>query len=366
MRILFSASNGLGLGHLNRLLSLALAIRQMEPGHEILFLTNSEAGPFPEEFPFYTIRIPGKSRAKKAGLTAKSYLQTVRPLFWQAIASFDPHILVVDTFPEGPEGELRPVLEWPIRKIFVFREIDPSRWPEDHYRHLLSPYQKILVPHFPDEVPLPPFFQADSRIRIIGPVTAPIAVHSRDEARKLLGVGDDPTLLLTLGGGGDPDSIRLSRVVSAHLSDSGVSHRLALGPLSGMGSIRDFPRDSLLSLWPLKPWLPAFDGVIASGGYNTFHEVTEARIPALFIPFQRALDSQKTRIDREVSRQRAVASPSSMASDVIRSVDLFLRERLRLKERLEKKDLSSGMEKMNGARTGAQAILGQEPSHPVP
>jgi predicted glycosyltransferase len=357
MRILFSASNGLGLGHLNRLLSLALAIRNTEPKHEILFLTNSEAGPFPEEFPFFTIRIPGKSRAKKSGLTLKSYLQTVRPLFWQAVASFDPHVIVVDTFPEGPEGELRAILEWPIRKIFVFREIDPDRWPEDQFKSLLSPFHKILVPHHPGEVPLPPFFETDPRVQFIGPVTAPVPVHSRKEARFLLGIDEEPTILVTLGGGGDPDSIHLSQHVSTFLKNRNIPFRLATGPLARVPARLDFPREKMLSLWPLKPWLTAFDGIVSSGGYNTFHEVVEAGIPALFIPFQRALDPQKARIERVVSKGLAFSSQSSSPHLVMEALEHFMENRSSLFHSLNKEEKRI----MSGSGLGASAIL----DHPI-
>ncbi|MDA8150132.1 MAG: glycosyltransferase [Nitrospiraceae bacterium] len=357
MRILFSASNGLGLGHLNRLLSLALAIRNAEPGHEILFLTNSEAGPFPEEFPFFTIRIPGKSRAKKSGLTLKSYIQTVRPLFWQAVASFDPHVLVVDTFPEGPEGELRAILEWPIKKIFIFREIDPDRWPEDQYSSLLSPFHKILVPHAPGEVPLPSFFETDPRVHFIGPVTAPVPVHSREEARSLLGIDEDPTFLVTLGGGGDPDSVFLSEKVASFLKKREISFRIATGPLARVPANQDFPREKLLSVWPLKPWLGAFDGVISSGGYNTFHEVIEAGIPALFIPFQRALDPQKNRILRAVSNGLAFSAKSSAPHLVMEALSHFLENRSALFQTLNR----TPKRVMNGASSGAAIIL----DHPL-
>ncbi|BAM07651.1 hypothetical protein [Leptospirillum ferrooxidans] len=357
MRILFSASNGLGLGHLNRLLSLALAIRNAEPKHEIIFLTNSEAGPYPEEFPFFTIRIPGKSRAKKSGLTLKSYLQTVRPIFWQAIASFDPHVIVVDTFPEGPEGELRAILEWPIKKIFVFREIDPDRWPEDQFQSLLSPFHKILVPHNPGEVPLPSFFDTDPRVHFIGPVTAPLSLHGREKARELLGIDTDPTLLVTLGGGGDPDSVSLSGKVANFLTNRKISFRLATGPLARIPSTQEFPRDKILSLWPLKPWLLAFDGIISSGGYNTFHEVIESGLPSFFIPFQRALDPQKDRILRAVSQGLAFSAKSSAPHLVMEALDHFLENRSNLFQSLKKTEKKV----MSGAENGASFIL----DHPI-
>src|SRR5690349_10863784 len=42
-RILFYAVNGLGLGHVTRLLAIARAVRELEPNAEIVFFTSSEA-----------------------------------------------------------------------------------------------------------------------------------------------------------------------------------------------------------------------------------------------------------------------------------------------------------------------------------
>ena len=42
-RFAFYAVNGLGVGHVTRLLSIARALRVQSPGCEVLFLTSSEA-----------------------------------------------------------------------------------------------------------------------------------------------------------------------------------------------------------------------------------------------------------------------------------------------------------------------------------
>jgi UDP-N-acetylglucosamine--N-acetylmuramyl-(pentapeptide) pyrophosphoryl-undecaprenol N-acetylglucosamine transferase len=336
MRILFYASNGLGVGHLTRLLSVAHAIVRLEPSHEIAFITNSEAGPFPDETPFYAIRIPGRSRARMGKLTPKSYFQSSRPLILQAVASFDPHVLVTDTFPEGPERELLPVMEWPIRKAFLFREQNPERWPSDGYAQALRPYQKILVPHEEGSVFLPRAFGDDPRIRWVGPVVYPSPIHTREHARERLGIGHGETaILLSFGGGGDPHAFRRAHDSAVFLRKKGISVFHAPGPLS-----RDLPPGitarEWLPLWPVKPWLRGFDGVIAAGGYNTVHEILEAGVPALFVPFERALDSQDQRIDRLVKDGMGLKAQVSDAESFEGSIESFMASRTEIRNMLHR------------------------------
>lgn len=353
MRILFYASNGLGVGHLTRLLSVAHAIAMLDPSHEIAFLTNSEAGPFPHETPFYAIRIPGRSRARSGKLTPKSYFQASRPLILQAIASFDPHVLVTDTFPEGPERELLPVMEWPIRKVFVFREQDPNRWPQDGYAQALKPYQRILVPHDKDTVVLPSILSDDPRLRFVGPVVFPSPLHTREHARERLGIGAEETaILLSFGGGGDPQAAGRAQEAAGILRRKGLSVFHASGPLS-----RELPKGitarEWLPLWPLKPWLRAFDGVIGAGGYNTVHEILEAGVPALFVPFERALDNQAARIDRLVKDGMGQKADIADAEEFERSLETFLASRKEIHKQLHRQQTAPFI----GAKNSGKEIL---------
>ena len=324
MRLLFFASNGLGVGHLTRLLSVAHAITLNSDGHEILFLTNSEASPFPEDFPFYAIRLPGRNRARSGGLTAKSYLQTVRPLVLQTISSFDPHILVTDTFPEGPERELLPVMEWPILKTFIFREQNIERSQNTLFRESLRPYHRILVPHVMGSIPLPERFQEDPRVRWTGPIVSPHPPLSRKEARIRLGIQtEEQIFLVSLGGGGDPLSLSRAQETALFLRHRKIPFFYASGPLT-----RNLP-DGIharewLPIWPIKPFLPAFDGVIASGGYNTVHELTEVGIPALLMSFPRALDPQEKRVERFVREGKGISAPTGNTEEFQSVLETFL------------------------------------------
>lgn len=315
MRILFYATNGLGLGHVTRLLALSRAVARRDPRHERLFLSRCEAGPFPEEDDPFTIRIPGSSRARKSGLTPKSYLQTAHPLLWQTISSFDPHIFVADTFPEGPEGELAPIMRWPIRKVFIYREFRKHAFPAERISSLFAPYSLILAAHDQGTVTLPIPLDRDSRVHFVGPITDGVSKNeARESLRGRLGLkSGEKAAIVSFGGGGDPHAGMMFGKVAQELRRREVTVFAATGPL-----IRTLPEGitarEWFPVWPLAPWLPAFDVAVGGGGYNTVTELKLAGTPSLLLPFRRDVDDQEERI-RDAVRQgwaRTVESPEGI------------------------------------------------------
>lgn len=321
MRILLYATNGLGLGHVTRLLSISRALRKKGPSHEILFLTRCEAGPYPYPEDPFTIRIPGISRAKASGLTPKSYYQATQPLLWQTIASFDPHLLVTDTFPDGPEGELAPIMRWPIRKAFIYRDSRPESFLKEELRDKLAPYQIILVAHEEGSITLPAFLERDPRVHFTGTIMDPLTGHTRQEMRDRLGFSEKKVVLVTLGGGGDPEISTVLGLVLGQLRTMDVEIHVATGPLmrgipEGVTAREWFPA------WPLAPFLSAFDCAVAGGGYNTVNELSAAALPSLLIPFDRALDDQMKRILHAEKSGWALAarnrSPEALRDGLVR------------------------------------------------
>ena len=230
MRTLFYATNGLGLGHVTRLLAISRALRRQDPSHEVLILSRCEAGPFPQEDAPFTLRIPGSASARRSGLSPKSYYQTTQTLLWQAVSSFDPHLLVTDTFPEGPEGELAPIMKWPIRKAFVYRDSRPEVFQERDLRPRLAPYQLILVAHEPETIVLPPWLRKDPRVMHTGVVSEAPSPDSSRSLRDRLGTAGETSVLVTLGGGGDPEAESVLPVILQKLRDHKVGLFVATGP----------------------------------------------------------------------------------------------------------------------------------------
>ncbi len=361
MRILFYATNGLGLGHVTRLLAISRAVRKKNSSHEILFLSRCEAGPYPHEDDPFTIRIPGSSLAKRSGLSPKSYYQTSQPLLWQTVSSFDPHLLVTDTFPEGPEGELAPIMKWPIRKAFVYRDSRPESFRKEDSRHRLSPYQMILVAHDPGGVALPSWLEKDARVHFTGTISEDGPMESRDSLRKRLGFAEARTAIVTFGGGGDRETETVLPVVVQGLRDRKIEVFVATGPLT-----RKIP-DCITArewfpAWPLARWLPAFDLAVASGGYNTVTELENARVPSLLIPYERDLDDQGKRV-REAERAGWAISVATRERDALeKGLDRLLQKDLSMRISAPIRHLRN-----TGAERAATLLLSLlENTHPAP
>src|SRR5207248_3409922 len=120
-RILFYAVNGLGLGHVTRLLAIARKLRVLMPEAEIVFLTSSEAEDVIFREGFAAFKVPSKTIRMDAHIRPSTYSRMVQTVTLNLLAAFHPHILVVDTFPAGAIQELLPVLRWDSLKVFVFR-----------------------------------------------------------------------------------------------------------------------------------------------------------------------------------------------------------------------------------------------------
>lgn len=352
MRLLFYATNGLGLGHVTRLLCIIRALRKMDDSHEVLFLTRCEAGPYRKEDDLFTIRIPGPARARSSGLTPKSYLQMAHPLLWQTVSSFDPHLLVTDTFPEGPERELAPLMKWPIKKAFVYRDSREGAWEAQGLRKSLDFYQRILVAHAPESLALPREFAQDPRVHFTGTISERIGESgSREPLRQRLGLGADPTAVVTLGGGGDPEALGSLPEIVEGLRCRNIPFFVATGPLT-----REIPfpvsAREWLPLWPLAPWLPAFDMAVASGGYNTVAELRAAGLPSLLIPFRRDPDDQEKRVDQAVREGWGLSARPDDPSGIGDGLDR-LAERAGTAGRVEERN--SGVE--SGAEIAASLLL---------
>jgi len=72
-RFLFYAVNGLGLGHVTRLLAIARKLRAHLPLSEIIFLTSSEAEDVIFREGFAAFKVPSRTMKTKGELRAATY-----------------------------------------------------------------------------------------------------------------------------------------------------------------------------------------------------------------------------------------------------------------------------------------------------
>jgi UDP-N-acetylglucosamine--N-acetylmuramyl-(pentapeptide) pyrophosphoryl-undecaprenol N-acetylglucosamine transferase len=292
MRILFYAVNGLGLGHVTRLLAIAREIRKKAPSAAILFLTTSESNViFKEGFP--SVKIPSKNIVNDSGFNVNLHINIIHQTAWSVFSSFRPDVTAVDTFPHGFTHELDQVLRWEAcRFVYIYRQRKDEKLSDDYFYSLLHRYDLILIPHEKDA----PGVRAPKGIHTL--FIGPLVIRDRNEIflkekviRDFNFPAEKKLVLINLGGGGQ-DNLRdiLFKLIRE------ISSIPSVHPVIAQGSLMQYlPSGNYTVLngyYPVCELYAAFDAVIAGCGYNTVNEVLYFQKPALFIPFEREVDDQ--------------------------------------------------------------------------
>ena len=135
-------------------------------------------------------------------------------------------------------------------------------------------------------------------------VTSPVSLyskvrtHSRDEARKILGLDSNrPAVLVQLGTGDTDMNEKMHAALSGLLAWPGLQVVLTKNPEDAQGrSLVPAGLDTKIQRYfPLADVLAAFDGAIAAAGYNSVHELLPAQIPTVLISNIRGTDDQDAR-----------------------------------------------------------------------
>jgi predicted glycosyltransferase len=362
-RILFYAINGLGLGHVTRLLAIARKLRGLMPDAEIVFFTSSEAEDVIFREGFAAFKVPSKTLRAQAHLRPATYARMLQTVTLNLMASFHPHVLVVDTFPAGTLKELLPVLRWDSRKVFVFRVQRAEAAASPLMQATLELYDLVLVPHHPGEVDVPVPESVPSRW------TGPILIRDRadalprDEARARLDLpADVPVVYVTFGGGGDQAmDTALQLAVEAlgvrHAQPPGEPIHLAVpyAPLyrgSMPGSSHGLSNVTVVRHYPMAEMMAAFDAAISAAGYNTSMELLHHGVPTALVPFPRQVDDQAARAT-DLSRSGAAIMIGDLTADAIRQAVRELLDPIRAGALRQ-----CAMDRVpaNGADVAAQAI----------
>jgi UDP-N-acetylglucosamine--N-acetylmuramyl-(pentapeptide) pyrophosphoryl-undecaprenol N-acetylglucosamine transferase len=353
MRILFYAVNGLGLGHVTRLLAIAREIRKIRPTALLLFLTTSESNViYKEGFP--AVKIPSKNIVCVSGFKIPLHIRIMHETAWSVFSSFQPDITIVDTFPHGFSHELDQVLRWKAsRFVYIYRQRKDEKLDDDYFHSLLNRYQLIIVPHE----------RGEAGVRIPRGLNVfyagPILIRNRNEVLpreriiRAFGLPQNKKLILiNLGGGGQDNLHRImGRIVNT------MKHIPGIHPVIAQGSLLHYlPMGECTVIngyYPVCELYTAFDAVVAGCGYNTVNELLYFHKPALYIPFWREVDDQ--------FRRAAVIENKGMGLSVTMENRGLLQEKLtRLLDRTVHRSIIANIRKAgikNNARMAARAII---------
>jgi hypothetical protein len=166
-------------------------------------------------------------------------------------------------------------------------------------------------------------------------LTDVLPATSRELARDALRLPQDrPVLLLAPGSGAlgsvEESAARVQQVVLergpewlvAVTRQSIAQH--SVGPSADRVVVLD-------DVYPLARHLAAFDAAVSAAGYNAVHELLSARVPTLFVPsVHHVTDDQEARADGVRARGAAlVPPPADVEHGVTELLDPLVRDRLR-------------------------------------
>jgi UDP-N-acetylglucosamine--N-acetylmuramyl-(pentapeptide) pyrophosphoryl-undecaprenol N-acetylglucosamine transferase len=302
--ILFQAPNGVGLGHINRLAAVALAIRDKVPAARLLFLLEGGSHSLLETFslPYFSLPNPavlylGETWAAWPGEKRYDLMYKVADCI---IDQLNPHLILFDSFPSVPiamaAAERGVPLALCLRKSKNMRAYLAEM--KNLFREQLKYLDLILVPHEPNEVKLPD--QLMPKMRFIGRIVRP--------SQKANGGMDIPSdsriVVISGGGGGYPNTVdfynlALASFASSRTRNPDLEGILITGPLFQdwwnlrmVDGVRVIPFDPNLT-----STLAAADLIICQAGYNTIAEIMHLQAPTICVPADRIWDNQFERAE---------------------------------------------------------------------
>ncbi len=340
VRILLVANDGFSAGHVARTVAIARAlVRRAEArgvGVQLVLATTSEAHTLIDGESFAIVRLPAPLAARRAGLSDVERRRLVRGALRGTCEAFGPDLVVADTFPSGPHGELVAIAGGSAKRALVRRAV---RGGDEVLDGGLEDHDLAIVADDPTaldvELPIP--------IVRVPPITLSGETKDRVTARRELGLPlERRVLLVASGGGGDADAVARARRIGAAIAriEPEALVLRAAGPLEH-GSERE---EGVVRIAPLAPLLAAFDGAFAPAGYNTAHELAVAGVAAALYAQPRTYDDQAAR----AARFAELGLATVLATDD----DDAIASALRWMERAPRPRIEAG-----GAERAADALL---------
>ncbi len=347
--VAFYPTNGVGLGHVTRLLAIA---RRLPSAYEPVFLTPCHALAVIEHAGYRAEYVPEPGHDETA---PADHHAAMAPRLLAMLRHYDPAAIVFDgNVPRDSLlaacAELDAPLAWVRRGMW---RADPGL--ARHLAHGLS-FDAVLEPseaaaamdrgvtaNAPDgPVPVPPVMLLD-RSELL----------PKAEARAALGLDPArPAVLIQLGAGNNNDIDRvLDHVVAAR-------RRFDLQLVVAEWLIQEAPvrRRGLryLSAFPNARHFRAFDFAISAAGYNSFHELLHHGVPAIFVPNDhQKVDDQRARAEWAEARGAAICVPRGSEAAIAGYVGALLDPALR--RQLARRARAACP--VNGAAGAAEAVV---------
>jgi predicted glycosyltransferase len=311
LRVLLVGSDGFSAGHIARTVAIARALGRHPTEVRAVIATTSTAHALldgPAAGSAVVVRLPAPAIARAAGFADADRRRLVRAALEGVVAGLAPDLIVLDTFPAGPHGELagvgRDIKRALVRRSVINEDDAALREGLDDIGLVVACADPLVPGPAPRAVSVPPITVFEHAEAL-----------DRARARAELGLpASGRAILVAAGGGGDGDAAaRADRIaaVIARLEPATAIWR-APGVVAGPGPL-------------LQPRLAAFDAAFAPAGYNTAHELAKARVPAALFAQPRSFDDQAARAARFAAAGFACALDEPDDADAVAGALAWLR-----------------------------------------
>jgi len=360
-RVAFITSNGVGLGHLTRLLCIA---RRLPPSIDPIFVTMSQAFGIAREFGFPVEYVPFSSQCEM------SSNQDWNDWFRQHVEQiFDAYGITGAVFDGGaPYGGL--VRAIAARPDFFSVWVRRGMWRPGKANDNLLKRQKYF------DLVIEPRDVAD--IRDKGPTSGqygrsahvdPIRLIDHEElldrraAAKALGIdANRPAVLVQLGSGTTSEIVsQTNDIIKACARFPKLQVVIAEWAI-GAVSFDVWPEVKVLRGFPLSRYFNAFDFTISAVGYNSFNEIISFGLPAIFLANDNPImDDQAGRAAYAVDQGAAFMTSPDEIKDLHLLIGALMDERARAVIKVN----AARIAMPNGAQAAADLIVrlaGLEPA----
>lgn len=348
--ILFLSSNGVGIGHLTRLLAVA---RQVGAAVPVAFATQAQAVGIVESFGYPVDYLPSPGAV---GGDFTLWDEWFAAHLERLLDRYDPAMLVYDGN-HPSDGLIRAVaarrdcrLVWMRRGMWgesVSDTMRNARWCDLVIEpgELAASYDKGITAALRDEA------LCVNPIRLLTPAD----LLTREAATAEIGLDPlRPAVLVQLGSGYQRDLLALLDQMIGVLRGQPRLQICVAEWANGTLPLTLWPDVTVLRGFPLSQYIRAFDFCISAAGYNAFHEMIGFSVPTIFVANrQPGMDDQYARARFAQDNAAAFEISEHDLHDLPDLVRLMLQDRARR----YLQDRCATLNQGNGAEQAARALL---------
>lgn len=349
--VLFVATNGVGLGHLTRCLSVARRMKKLRPETEIIFLTTSLALTVLQREGFVVYCIPSKMLIKNISYAQwnallKNMMSELLQLYGFDAVIFDgalPFASVTAALAEEKDIPRIWIRRGSEKSVELMEQRDAA---EKDFDYVIMPKEAGEACGTPDgkHISVPPIICLDKK-----------ELWAREDVRRYLKIPMDKIAVYIQLGAGNINNIDsdINRVVTELRKNPNIV--MVLGE-SIIGNELKIIEDDIIVLkdYPNSKYFNGFDFAVSACGYNSFHELIYFGVPTIFIPnMHQDVDDQYARAMIAQNHDAGVVINDIGSDELARAIERMCDQT----ENARMRKSGSEIIGQNGADNAAEVII---------